>query len=45
MQKIISWNKHGWGAGAGCFWLLLAGAEKKEPEPLGKISGAGALKN
>ena len=31
--------------GAGCFWLLGAGAARKkyqEPEPLGKKSGAGA---
>ena len=36
----------GWGAEAGCFWLLGSGAVKKkqelEPEPLGKKSEAGA---
>ena len=39
----------GWEAGAGCFWLLGAGAawnknQEPEPEPLRKKSGAGAAK-
>ena len=44
--KQLSWPFYqGWGAGAGCFWLLGAGAaweKNEEPEPLEKKPGAGA---
>ena len=50
LEKIINHNNKGWGAGAGCFWILGAGAgwEKKqetEPDPFQKKPGAGAAKN
>ena len=40
-------QNQGWGAGAGCFWLLGAEAraawkKNKEPEPFKKKQGAGA---
>ena len=43
----LNWNKQGWGAGAGCFWLLGAGAPWKKTRSrsrLEKKSGAGAGK-